>query len=61
MRSTRLFSAQPFPENPTGIYGDIAPTGFFDPAGLSKNADAVRSVINLLLTRTYASLHVRLH
>ena len=38
--TTRLNAIQPFPENPTGIYGDIAPTGFFDPAGLSKGKDA---------------------
>jgi len=29
-----------FPENPTGLLGDIAPTGFFDPLGLSKGKDA---------------------
>ena len=29
-----------FPENPTGIYGDLAPVGFFDPIGLSKGKDA---------------------
>jgi hypothetical protein len=30
-----------FPENPTGLLGDIAPTGFFDPLGLSKGKDAI--------------------
>lgn len=28
-----------FPENPTGLVGDIAPTGFFDPLGLSNGKD----------------------
>ena len=29
-----------FQENPTGLIGDIAPTGFFDPLGLSNGKDA---------------------
>ena len=30
-----------FPENPTGLAaGEVAPTGFFDPLGLSKGKDA---------------------
>jgi|Dee2metaT_10_FD_contig_31_6307648_length_702_multi_10_in_0_out_0_1 light-harvesting complex I chlorophyll a/b binding protein 1 len=29
-----------FPENPTELPGDIAPTGFFDPLGLSNGKDA---------------------
>lgn len=33
-------SAELFPTNPTGLVGDIAPTGFFDPIGLSKGKDA---------------------
>lgn len=28
-----------FPENPTGLVGDLAPTGFFDPLGLSTGKD----------------------
>lgn len=28
-----------FPENPTSLVGDIAPTGFFDPLGLSNGKD----------------------
>lgn len=28
-----------FPENPTGIVGDIAPTGYFDPLGLANGKD----------------------
>ena len=30
-----------FPENPTSLSGDIAPTGFFDPFGLSNGKDAL--------------------
>jgi light-harvesting complex I chlorophyll a/b binding protein 1 len=33
-------SSELFPTNPTGLVGDVAPTGFFDPAGLSKGKDA---------------------
>lgn len=33
-------SDSPFPENPTGLGGDIAPTGFFDPLGLATGKDA---------------------
>jgi hypothetical protein len=29
-----------FPSNPTGLAGEVAPTGFFDPAGLSNGKDA---------------------
>lgn len=29
-----------FPENPTGLPGDLAPTGYFDPLGLSTGKDA---------------------
>ena len=29
-----------FPDNPTGLPGDLAPTGFFDPLGLSNGKDA---------------------
>eukprot|EP01031_Cornospumella_fuschlensis_P031278 gene31278-37799_t len=29
-----------FPENPTGLSGSLAPTGFFDPLGLSNGKDA---------------------
>ncbi len=29
-----------FPENPTGLNGDIAPTGYFDPLGLAIGKDA---------------------
>jgi hypothetical protein len=29
-----------FPENPTSLVGDIAPTGFFDPLGLSVGKDS---------------------
>ena len=29
-----------FPENPTGLAGDVAPTGFFDPVGFSNGKDA---------------------
>jgi light-harvesting complex I chlorophyll a/b binding protein 1 len=29
-----------FPDNPTGLIGDLAPVGFFDPVGLSKDKDA---------------------
>jgi len=32
-------SDQLYPENPLSIVGDLAPTGFFDPAGLSKGKD----------------------
>lgn len=28
-----------FPENPTGLVGDLAPTGFFDPLGLANDKD----------------------
>ena len=28
-----------FPENPTGLVGDLAPTGYFDPLGLSTGKD----------------------
>jgi hypothetical protein len=28
-----------FPENPTGLVGDLAPTGFFDPLGLANGKD----------------------
>lgn len=38
-RSSALKMSDVFPENPTGLYGDLAPTGFFDPLGLSKGKD----------------------
>eukprot|EP01035_Chromulina_nebulosa_P020044 gene20044-26024_t len=37
---TLKMSTELFPENPTGLVGDLAPTGFFDPIGLSKGKDA---------------------
>jgi hypothetical protein len=41
-KSSRLnaIKMSAFPENPTGLVGDIAPTGFFDPLGLSVGKDA---------------------
>ena len=36
----RMNTGELFPDNPTGLVGDIAPTGFFDPLGLSKGKDA---------------------
>ena len=42
VRSTFVMdgSFDPFPVNPTGLAGSIAPTGFFDPVGLSVGKDA---------------------
>ena len=42
IRSTLLMdgSFDPFPVNPTGLGGVIAPTGYFDPVGLAVGKDA---------------------
>lgn len=40
MTSVNLKMSEVFQDNPTGLPGDLAPTGFFDPLGLSKGKDA---------------------
>lgn len=39
VRSTGL-KMSVFPENPTGLVGEVAPTGYFDPLGLATGKDA---------------------
>jgi light-harvesting complex I chlorophyll a/b binding protein 1 len=39
LSNMRMAADNVFPPNPTSLYGDIAPTGFFDPLGLSVGKD----------------------
>mmetsp|Transcript_35337 Transcript_35337/g.76231 ORF Transcript_35337/g.76231 Transcript_35337/m.76231 type:complete len:219 (+) Transcript_35337:55-711(+) len=41
VRSSSLQMSSVFPKNPTGLVGDIFPTGFFDPLGLADGKDEV--------------------